>query len=325
MKKGEGIPVFKPFGWQGIGLEVPEDWIFSVESGGQQQGFVRLVSNSSSFELKWEKMEKKKKFSIESVMDNLIKKLQKADKNLKLLNKSSSKVFGHKAFYFHFESKYKGYGSAWYCEKGEKVFLGLFSFKPECKEARLTFNRCLTSLKCHVKNEWNTWALLGFSFRVPSKFELKERKFLVGHTTLVLSKEESHPFCTEKREALFQYWSPANVKFEGTYNDPKKWFEEFYEKELKKRYEGKIEKGKYKSLKINGHPAKTLRSTMKMGLVGQAISKNSTHMWYCPETNRIYALTLSKGLRKMRFIPSKKYEAIPVETFNKILASVSCH
>jgi hypothetical protein len=325
MKKGGRLPVFKPFGWQGIELEVPEDWIFSAESGSQKQGFVRLISNSSSFELKWEKMEKKKEFSLETVMDNFIKKLQKADKKLKLLNRSSSKVFGHNAFYFHFESEHKGYGSVWYCEKDEKIFLGLFSFKPQYKEAGLTFSHCLSSLKCHAKDEWNTWVLLGFSFKLPSKFELKERKFLVGHTTLVLSTEEPHPFCTEKREVLFQYWSPANVKFEETYNDPEKWFESFYERELKKRYEGKIEKGKFRSLKINGHPAKTLRTAMKRGLVGQTLSKNSTHMWYCPETNRIYALTLSKGLSKMRFIPSKKYEAIPVETFDKILASVSCH
>lgn len=325
MRTLKKISGFKPLGWQGFELQVPEDWSFIVESGSQRQGFVRLASISSSFELKWGKMEKKKEFSIESVTDKLIEKLQKSDKNLKLLSKGSSKVFGHNALYFHFESEYKGYGTAWYCDKGEKVFLGLFTFKPEYKQARLTFNRCLSSLKCHTLDEWNTWALFGFSFKTPSKFELMDRKFLVGHATLALSKEELHPFCAEKTEAFFQYWSPANVKFEETYNDLEKWFEEFYEKEFKKRYKGKMEKEGFQSLKINGHPAKTLTSTTKRGLVSQTVSKNSTHMWYCPETNRIYALTLSKGLRKTRIIPSKKYEAIPAETFDKILASLSCH
>jgi len=325
MRKLKKIPGFKPLGWQGFELQTPEDWNFSVESGGQRQGFVRLASFSSSFELKWEKMEKKRKFSIESVVDNLIKKLQKSDKNLKLLKKGSSEVFGHNALYFHFESEFEGYGTAWYCDKGERVFLGLFSFKPEYKQARLTFTRCLGSLKCHTLDDWNTWSLFGFSFRTPSKFGLMERKFLVGHTTLSFYKEEPHPFCIEKTEAFFQYWSPANVKFEETYNDVKKWFEKFYEKELKKRYKVKMKKERFRSLKINGHPAKTLPFTTKRGLVSQNISRNSTHMWYCPETNRIYALTLSKGLRKTRIIPSKKYEAMPVETFDKILTSVSCH
>ncbi len=319
------ISGFKPLGWQGFELQVPEDWNFSVESGSQRQGFIRLASISSSFELKWEKMEKKKKFSLESLVDKLIEKLQKSDKKLKLLKRGSSEVFGHNALYFHFESGYKGYGTAWYCDKGEKIFLGLFTFKPEYKQARLTFQRCLGSLKCHTLDEWNTWTLFGFSFKTPSKFELMERKFLVGHTTLALSREELHPFCREKTEAFFQYWGPANVKFEETYNDLEKWFEEFYEKELKKRYKGKMKKEEFQSLKIYGHPAETLTSTTKRGLVSQTTSKNGTHMWYCPETNRIYALTLSKSLSKTRIIPSKKYEAIPVETFDKILASVSCH
>jgi len=323
MRKLKKISGFKPLGWQGFELQVPEDWSVIVESGSQRQGFVRLASTSSSFEFKWEKMEKKKEFSIESVVNNLIEKLQKSDKNLKLLRKGSSEVFSHNALYFHFESEYNGYGTAWYCDKGEKLFLGIFTFKPEYKQARLTFNRCLGSLKCHTLDDWNTWALFGFSFKTPSKFELMDRKFLVGHTTLVLSREELHPFCKEKAEAFFQYWSPANVKFEETYNDLEKWFEEFYEKELGKRY--KVKKEGFRSLKINGHPAKTLTSTTKRGLVSQTVSKNSTHMWYCPETNRIYALTLSKSLRKTRIIPSKKYEAIPVETFDKILASLSCH
>jgi len=325
MKKAEKVLGFGSIGWQGLELQVPEDWNFSVESGSRQQGFMKLASSLSSFELKWAKMEKKKKFSLESIVDKLIQKLQKSDKNLKLLKRGSSEVSGHNALYFHFESEYKGYGTAWYCEKDEKVFLGLFTFKPEYKEPRLTFNRCLGSLKCHIQDDWNTWTLFGFSFKAPSKFDLKERKFLVGHTTMALYKEGPHPFCVEKIEAIFQYWSPANVKFEDAYNDPKKWFEQFYEKELKKRYKGKMEKGRFQSLIIKDHPAKNLASTIRRGLWNQTITKNNTYIWYCPNTNRIYALTLSKGLSKMRIIPSKKYEALPTETFNKILASISCH
>jgi len=326
MKKAEEVLGFKSIGWQGLELQVPEDWNFSVESGSQQQGFMRLASSLSSFELKWEKMGKKKKFSLESVVDKLIEKLQKTDKKVKLLKKGSEEVFGHHALYFHFESEYKGYGVAWYCDKGEKVLLGLFTFKPvEHEKSRLIFERCLDSLKCHTQDDWNTWTLFGFSFKAPSKFDLKERKFLVGHTTMVLYKEEPHPFCVEKIEVVFQYWSPANVKFEDTYNDPKKWFEQFYEKELKKRYKGKIEKGRFQGFVIEDHAAKNLASTIRRGLWNQTIIKNNTYLWYCPNTNRIYALTLSKGLSKVRILPSKKYEALPTKTFNKILASISCH
>jgi hypothetical protein len=325
MKKVEEAIGSKSIGWQGLELQVPEDWNFSVESGRQRQGFVRLSSSSSSFELKWEKMEKKKEFSLESVVDKFIEKLRKTDKKVKLLKKGSEEVFGHNALYFHFESEYKGYGTVWYCEEEEKVFLGLFSFKPEYKEARLTFKRCLDSIKCHTLDDWSTWALFRFSFKTPSKFELIKRRFLVGHTTLALCEEKAHPFCTERSEVFFQYWSPANVKFEETYNDMEKWFENFYESELKKRYNVKVKDERLRNTKINGHRAKILKTIIKGGLIGRNIIRNGTYMWYCPETNRVYALTLSKGVHKTLFVPSKKYEAVPTRMFGKILTSFSCH
>ncbi len=325
MKKKIGLRL-KPIGWQGIRLRVPTDWNFIVEAGGKEAGYVGFNSSYSKFELKWEKMKKKKAFSIDAIIDNLIKKMRKANKVFELLGRRNAKVFGHNAVYFQFKTALKGYGIAWYCDDAEKVFVGFFSFKPsEREKAKVIFDGVVRSVRCHSRGKRDQWAVFGFSLKVPSDFELKKRKFLVGFLTLSFYTEKRHPFCTEKYDLIFQYWSPATLKFKDFYDDPKRWFKEVYEKTLKERCKGKLKKGRFRSFKIMGHAAKTLTSTVKRGLASQVITKNKTCMWYCHETNRIYAVTLSKVLSKPRVLPTKKYEDEPKEMFNKILASISCH
>lgn len=317
---------FKPIGWQGIKFQVPEDWNFVVESGEKETGYAGFDSSYSKFELKWEKIKKKKAFSIDAIIDNLIKKMKKSNEIFELVSRRNAKVFGHNAIYFQFKTAVKGYGITWYCDDEEKVFVGLFSFNPsEHEKAKAIFDGLVDSVKCHSRGKQDQWTVFGFSLKVPPDFELKERKFLVGFLTLSFHAEKRHPFCTEKYDLIFQYWSPATLKFKDFYDDPKTWFKEVYEKTLERRCRGKLKKGKFQSFKIMGHAAKILTSAVKRGFISQVITKNKTYIWYCPETNRMYAVTLSKALSKQRFLPTKKYEAEPNEMFNKIVASISCH
>jgi len=325
MKKKVGLKL-KLIGWQGIKLRVPEDWSFVVEAGEKEAGYTGFNSSYSKFEFKWEKMKKKKVFSIDAIIDNLIKKMKKSNELFEVLSRRDAKVFGHNAIYFQFKTAVKGYGIAWYCDDEEKVFVGLFNFKPsEHKKAKAVFDALVDSVRCHGRGKRDQWAVFGFSLKVPADFGLKERKFLVGFVALSFYAEKRHPFCTEKYDLVFQYWSPATLKFRDSYDDPEKWFEEVYEKTLKKRFKGKLKKERFRGFRIMGHAAKTLTSTVKRGFTSQVIMKNKTCIWYCPKTNRIYAVTLSKALSKLRFLPTKKYEAEPEEMFNKILASISCH
>ena len=328
MKRRIKLSGLKPFGWQGIELQVPVDWNFVVESGGRDAGLMGFTSPSSKFELKWEKPKKKGGFSIDTAAENFVKKLQKADKKFKILNEGSMKVFNHKAIYFYYQTGHEGYGIMWYCDQEEKIFVGLFAFKPDGHEkAKIILENLLSSLKCHPSNNWNNWALFDFSFKTPSDFKVEDRKFLLGFVNLVLSKIESHPLCSEKTEVVFQYWSPANVKFKGEYKDLKRWFEQHYARDFKKRYKGKMRIGEFQDLRINGHKAKTFTSTTKQGLVlSQILGKINAYLWYCSKSNRIYALTLSKSVSKeVKFVSRKQYETFPSEVFGEILSSVKCH
>jgi len=328
MKKGAKLPGLKLIGWQGIELQVPVDWDFVVESGGRDEGLMGFTSPSSKFELKWEKPKKKKVFSIDTVAENFVNKLQKVDKEFKILNEGDTKIFNHKAIYFHYQTGHEGYGMTWYCDQEEKFFVSLFAFKPdEHEKSKIILENLLSSIKCHPSNNWNTWALFDFSFKTPLDLKVENRKFMLGFITLVLSKIEAHPLCSEKTEVVLQYWSPANVKFKGEYKDLERWFEKHYSRDFKKRYKGKMRIGEFQDLRINGHKAKTFTSTTKQGLLlSQILGKNNTYLWYCSKFNRIYVLSLSKSVSKeIKFVSKKKYETFPSEVFEEILNSIRCH
>lgn len=337
VKKAVAALGLRSIGWQGVEFQLPEDWNFVEESGGRRNGSMGFVSTYATFELKWEEIKKKGDLSVESVADNLVKKLDKSIKNLKALKKGSTKVFGHNAVYLHLETDLKGYGITWYCEDLEKMFIGLFIFKPaELEKAKLIFNHLLGSIKCHSVDGWERWSVLGFSFKTPSNFKVARvplEKALLGRNSLFLHAEEQHPFSVERTEVYFDYWSAANVIFEEVYSDPKRWFKEHFEEQFRKRYRGKMRKGRFQKSTIKGHTAKVLKSTVKRGSLEQTVTRNNTYMWYCPNTNRIYALTLSKIQRKQqillrlfkRFVSAKKQGASSARIFDEILGSVSCH
>jgi len=287
-----------------------------------------FTSPSSRFELKWGKTKQKKVFSIDTVAENFVNKLQKADKKFKIVNEGAMKISNHKAIYFHYETGHEGYGITWHCDQDDKVFIGLFAFNPdEHEKAKVILENLLSSLKCHSSNNWNTWAFFDFSFKTPSDFKVESRKFLLGFLTLVLSKIEYHTLCSEKTEVVLHYWSQANVKFKGEYKDLERWFEQHYARDFKKRHKGKMRIGEFQDLRINGHKAKTFTSTTKQGLVlSQILGKINAYLWYCSKSNRIYALTLSKSVSKeIKFVSKKSYEVFPAKVFEEILGSVKCH
>jgi len=337
LRKAGAARGLQPVGWQGIELRLPEGWNLVKEEGARQKGSMGFASASSTLELKWEEIKRKKVASVEAIAENFIKGLRKSVKDLKVLGKNPVKVFGHNGVSFHFESEQEGYGFTWYCDEHEKMFIGIFVFRPaELEAPKLVFRRLLESIRCHSPEGWERWSILGFSFRAPSTMRLARaplEKALMGRNSLMLHAEEQHPFLVERTEVYLDYWSAADVIFEKTYRDPKKWFKEFYEEGLRKRYRGRMEKGRFQASKVGGHKAEVLKTTFRSGRVEQSVTENRTHIWYCPETNRVYALTLTRGQRKnrlylglfKRFLSARRSEASSKRVLDGILASFSCH
>jgi len=324
------LPKFQLIGWQGLEIQMPEDWRLTFDIGDSLKGFIRFASQSSNLEIKWETLKKRADFSIDAVSKNLINKIEKSvkKKNFKLLKRQSASVSDHKGVYFHYRTEQECYGLTWYCDKAEKLFILLHVFKPkEYRETKPIFEYIVNSLKCHSLDEQALWSIHNFSLKTPSSFRLGKRKILLGHINLSLLAEKPRPFRVEKAEIFFQCWSLANVKFEDAYNDPEKWFKKYYEKEFRKKFGKKMKTDEFQSTTIREHAAKTFTCTIKsFGLItSHTVTNIHNTIWYCPESNRMYMLTFSIAMNKLRFTAMKKTELLPPEKINDIINSVSCH
>jgi hypothetical protein len=313
---------FQQVGWRGIELEVPKEWNFVAESGRPRLGHMIFASASAKFEIKWKKAEKT--VNSERLAGKLLEKMQSAYKGLRALEKGHMNIFGHEGTYVFFRHKIEGYMVSWCCDRTQRVFTALYVYKSgEREEAKRNFERIFGSFKCHTLDDWHSWIFFDFSFRTPASYQLRAKKVLIGYASLELNEQERHLSYSQRNGVNIQYWNIANVNFRDTYNDPKKWFEKNHAKRFRKQYRG-VKIGDFQRSTVNGHEAEALRSTQKSGTLDKAAVKNDTYVWYCSNTNRIYVLTLSMALNERWFNKTEK-EARLTETFDKILASVSCH
>lgn len=310
-------------------MKIPNDWRLIAESGDSGRGSVIVGSVLCNFEFSWVEAKKmgRKTVTLEALFDEMIKRLQKHRKNVRMLKRSSGEIFGHNMLYFHYASTDKGYGIAWYCDKDEKFFRGIFRFKPETgSKSKVIFRNILNSFRCHSQGKGRrNWSLFGFSLTLPSDFELVDKDLLVGRLSLHFYKERGG-LTVHKEDVYFQYWGPADVNFEDTYSDLEAWFHKYQAKDFWKRYKArKKKKFELKDFEINGHEGKTFSTPIQKRALIPEKGKLNTYMWYCYDTNRIYQVTLSHVVSKIPFLPVKKYEKNPDEAFNEIMNSISCH
>ncbi len=324
--KQERISKSIPIGWQGLQFDLPGNWNFIAESGTPKEGLIRVTSPHANVEIKWGKVTNPKKFSPESVKTKLFEKLKKSDRKLTVTTRKTDKLLGHDCIYFDLKSDYKGSGVIWFCDHVKKMFIALLTAAPEhFKQSVLDFEGLIHSLRCHVDEAWTRWGVFGFSFKAPSKFELLERRFYVGHGTISLSTLEAHLLRKEETQALLQYWGAANVSFENAHSNMKEWFEDFYQNEFRKQYGRKITMGRFRRTKINGHDATIVKGVFKKGRLNTRTNHCGICMWFCPITNRVYALTLSKTGYQKYHIPTRRTVQFPSPVFDRMVSSVCCH
>lgn len=237
--------------------------------------------------------------------------------------KGTTPIHQHQAFFVHFKTDIEGYAFFWYCNESSRLLVGQFTFKLADQYSKSVMRKTLRSLKCHGLDQ-NVWSVLGFSFKTPNSFRLIERKMIVGRTLLSFQEEERHPAAVQKTEILFEYFSMANVQFETTYTKPKKWIDEYYLDELKKRYRGlklKASRGR----RIQGHRATVKKGSASSGLTLRKKALFIVASWHCPDMNRMYSVTVSKQVFRPIFLRRQVNEEDLKESFNNFFSSVSCH
>lgn len=296
----------------------------TTEGGNAKSGYMRLESEDSFIELKWEQFQPKKAKPLTEIADSFIKEMEKTRKRkISIHKKEETQVFEHDALFLHIKNKLKEFIYFWNCVESSRIVILRLVYPVVDTPTRRVIKRILGSFKCHSEG-LNVWSLLGFSFESPPSFLLTERKIAVGRTSFLLLERELFPFSEKRRQILFEYFSMANVRYEDEYRDPDKWMGKWYWKDLKKRYRGiKFETSSTK--KHKGHSMLIKQGHGTSGLYRRKKSIYTNATWYCSKLNRIYSVTISAHVSRPFYLKRR----VDKEEFEKlsqdIIASIKCH
>jgi len=315
---------FKDLGWNNFLFEIPQDARLTSEGGNAKSGYVRIEGENYFFEIRWEQAQPKKVKPMSEVVSAFVKKLEKESKQkIPIRGRRPTNIFTHNALFLSLKSDVEERIYFWYCQESLRIIIFRFVFKSMTPTSRTIMNEALTSLRCHGE-ETNKWTVFESSFKVPPSFQVAERKMMVGRTYLLLVERKFTPFSERKREILYEYFSMANIQFEGEYEDPAKWMETRHLKDLKKRYKG-IKFQSFTKEKLNDHAAIVKKGEVKSGYTTHKSSLYTNVTWYCEDMNRIYSVTISEQVA--RPLPLKlKVDKNAFEDLSKeFISTIKCH
>ena len=299
----------KVFGWQGIKLQVPEEWELAAEKGGFTKGYIRLDDvTAPKLSMSWDTVKEDKAKTPREALKELKKEIKKRDKSVKFLREDAIKVCGHPSRYFHWKSLTEGYELFWYCPDSKRAFASEFTFKPdEYWNLKPALDKVIESIQCHSTDDTRVWTTLDLKLEVPIEFNLVERSFYATRIHMLFSTREAY--------FIFDRVGFAQTILTETYSDLQDWLEKVYEPELKRRFKG-IKFGRIRSDKVFDHEGLTVHSSYKSGTLFGKKHDVESQVWFCQQVNKIFAVTTVKEIGKN----GKLNKGLKL-----ILSSVKCH
>ena len=317
---------FNEFGWTGFALKVPEEMRFTRQGGDSRLGNFMLEAENYMIEAKWETFEPKKAKPLSEIAEALVGQVKKQSKkqSITVLGKEDTYVSKHKALYMIMKSQAEERVYIWYCDESQRVIIFRFVFGAFDESARKITKHVLDTVQCH--SEKSIWSLLNLHFETPSSFLLTDTKITVGRAHFILSDRQLSSFADKTDRILIEYFSMANLIYEGTYKDLDKWLEKNYLKDLGKRLKERRIKFKLaEPIGVKRHKTVVKRATIKSGISWRKTTISTNATWYCPRMNRIYSVTVASSNKRPAFLSRKIDEEAHLKLMEDLLASFDCH
>jgi len=305
------------FGWQGITVEIPEDWEMSGLSGDSSNGYLRLDdAQMPRLEIKWSKA-KRKKPDLHKVLDEyfqLVRKNYNKKKKESLyikrdvnLVKDESFSEGRDVVFFNWKTEVRANGAIWHCHECRRIVIVQILGRPK-ESMREDTLRILTSATDHPSGHTNLWSAYQLSVSIPRRYKLDKQKLMSGY--LLLS------FADGSRKIAVERYGLADVLLKSV--DLETWLRNTYKKAFT-GYGFSIEKENTEideNIVITGSKSRmTDRIPFSPVLLFDKIARRnrlSAQIWYCRQSNRIFAV------RVIAKVDAPK-------TSREIVESIECH
>lgn len=177
-------------GWQGLTMQVPEDWFPAALGAERAAGYLRVQNaEGSSLEVKWSNP--RGTVDMEAQLEKYRKALQRAarKRHLPFEWKDKPKVPVREAKpdknrrFFAWKGEAQGLGVIWYCRSCARVVIAQVS-TPLGEDAATLASTILSSLEDHGEVDGDLWALYGLQVRVPKEWMLDRHQLMAGYTML---------------------------------------------------------------------------------------------------------------------------------------------
>jgi len=295
-------------GWQGIELNVPEEWNIGGIGGGREDGYLRVQdAELPRVEVKWGAAEGF--VNIDATVNGYLKKLRqdkKAGKDIEIDTDASvvsKRKMKKKALScFTWRTDVCGYGAAWYCADCKRTVIVQVTARPEEDGAKLA-ERVIASIQDHPVGGWIRWATYGFQTHAPEGFNLTAQKLMAGHIQITLKRDITADAARSimlqnlvaPEELTLSRWGMANVILKN------KTLEQWAEEEMGGRL--KRIKPQMEPAQVNGHEAlhvsaqhlplhqQLFRLIARFADVPYA-DRIRGLIWHCPQSNSVHLVQM---------------------------------
>jgi hypothetical protein len=282
------------FGWQGITVEIPEDWEISGLSGDYKSGYLRLDDGEiPRLELKWSRSRRKNP-DLQKVLDEYFKlvrkdfKKKKSSLNIKRdinLVKEESFFKDRTVSFFSWKSNVRANGAIWHCKECKRIVVAqvIGHLKENIRDNTL---RILNSVSDHPSGYTNLWSAYQLNVEIPRRYRLSKQQLMSGYLLLT--------FVDGSRTIAVERYGPADVLLKE--DDLETWFRKTYAKAIR-GYGFSIEKKNTaydKRMELEGSKTRIIdRMPMSPVLLVDKIMRRTSlaaQIWHCHESNRIFAV-----------------------------------
>ena len=313
------------FGWQGITMELPEDWEFGGLSGDYDNGYIRMDDDTMPrMELKWTKS-KQKKPDLQKILDEYFKGMKKrlgstASEQLKIkrdvnLIKNEKFFENRNVVFYNWKTEVRANGAVWYCKECKRIVV--IQIMGHVKETMLPLTlQIMESVKDHPEGHTNLWSAYKLSAEVPRRYHLEKHKLMSGY--LLLS------FLDGSRVLNIERYGLADITLRDV--DLEAWFRSYYAKILRK-YGFSISQTVEPAsswLKDDSHEIMEMVGQEKRFIDNIPLSpifaldkilrrkQIASSFWHCKKSNRIFVvMAISKGNAQ--------------ELASQVTSSIQCH
>ncbi len=290
--------------WQGIEVEVPEEWVIGGIGGNREEGYLRIQdAEMPRIEIKWTTADGF--VDIEKLVDGYLNKLRRdrrvarsieIDTDASVVSKRKMKKKALRCFTWR--TDVHGYGAAWYCTDCSHTVICQVTTRPDEDGPKIA-ERVISSMKDHPEDGWTRWAAYGFDAQAPEGFKLTAQNLMAGHIQITLKRDVAADTArsivlqniTPPEELTLSRWGMANIMLKNKTLD--EWANEEMGKRLKRM------KPELTETTVNGHKAiavsaqqlwpweKLFRLICRFADLPYA-DRICGLLWHCPESNALY-------------------------------------